>query len=91
MSTYYPPIDAEFHADFKNVYFSMPILRLSRVIMGVGAIFNWGGDGILGAHRGPKTAENGPHEGAPNNHNLACLYRTILVGITLSYFLVFIR
>ena len=25
-------IDAEFHADFKNVYFCMPILRLSRVM-----------------------------------------------------------
>ena len=25
-------IDAEFHADFKNVYFGMPILRLSRVM-----------------------------------------------------------
>ena len=28
----YIPIDAKFHADFKNVYFCMPILRLSRVM-----------------------------------------------------------
>ena len=28
----YLPIDAEFHADFKNVYFCMPILRLSQVV-----------------------------------------------------------
>ena len=32
-------------------------------VMGVGATFNRGAAGILGAHRGPKTAERAPHEG----------------------------
>ena len=33
---------------------------LGCTIIGVGAIFDWGGDGFLGAHRGPKMADWGP-------------------------------
>ena len=32
MSMYGLPIDAEFHADFQNVYFCIPILRIFRVM-----------------------------------------------------------
>ena len=33
MSMYDLPIDAEFCADFKNVYFCIPILRIFRVMV----------------------------------------------------------
>ena len=33
MFMYDPPIDAEFCADFKNVYFCIPILRIFRVMV----------------------------------------------------------
>ena len=33
MSMYDLPIDAEFCADFKNVYFYIPILRIFRVMV----------------------------------------------------------
>ena len=47
---------------------------------GGGAMAFWG---PIGA---PKRLSGAPHEGAPNNNNLACFYRTFLVGPTLSNF-----
>ena len=38
-------------------------------------------EGLLGATKWPSGT---PHEGAPNNHDLACFYRTFLAGPTLS-------
>ena len=43
--------------------------------MGVGAIFDRGGEHILGAHGGAKLVEGAPNEGAPNRNKLAWLYR----------------
>ena len=55
------------------------------LMVGVGAIFVWGDEGILGAYRGPKMAE-----WAPKNHNLACLHLffTLFNGIHFTQFLV---